>query len=98
MSAIHLVNDVSVSTAPTAEFRVYQGLNQIARLGVHAGSSASVPLVIDENNDGHVSTAEVWTAYAIVNGITTQNVTITDPNATVTLRQDNNEGFSLSLS
>jgi hypothetical protein len=98
MSAIQLVNDVPSSTAPSAEFLIHQGHNRIARLGVHAGGSASVPLVVDEHNDGHVNTAQEWTSYAIVNGITTQTVTITDPNATITLREGNNDGFSLTLS
>jgi hypothetical protein len=98
MSAIQLVNDVPASTAPSAEFLIHQGHNRIARLGVHAGSSASVPLVVDENNDGQVTTAQEWTVYAIVNGITTPNVTIADPNATVMLREGNTEGFFLTVS
>ena len=98
MATIRLVNDVPSSTAPSAEFCVYQGQNQIGRLGVHAGSSASQPIIIDEDNDGYLPTAQEWAIYAIVNGITTQTVTVTDPNATVTLREGNNKDFSLTLS
>ena len=99
MSAIQFVNQVLSSIAPSAEFHLFQGQNQIARIGVHAGGSASVPArVVDEHNDEPVHTAQEWTIYAIVNGITTQSVTTTDPNAIVTLRQDNDEGFSLTVS
>lgn len=97
MSAIRLVNEVPASTAPSAEFRIYQRQNQIARIGVHAGSSASVPLVVDENNGDGVGTAQEWQSYAIVNGITTQTLTITNPNATITLQEDSGV-FSLTLS
>jgi|GEM_PF-4480534 len=98
MSAIRVVNDVPVSAAPVAEFSIYQGQNQIVRLDVHAGGSASVPLVVDENNDGFPNSAQAWTCYAIVHGITTQTVTVVNPDAMITLRQDNNEGFSLTVS
>jgi hypothetical protein len=43
MSAIRLVNDVPSSTASTCEFRLSQGTQQVARIGVHAGAAASVP-------------------------------------------------------
>jgi hypothetical protein len=95
MSAIRLVNAVLSSTAPSAEFRVLQGENQIARLSVHAGGSASVPLVVDDASE--VSAAQMWTVYAIVNGITTESVTVTNPNAVVTLRPGNMDGFSLEV-
>jgi hypothetical protein len=91
MSAIRFVNE----TPASGEFHLDQGHNQIARIGVHAGGSAPPPIIIDENNDSEVTTSQIWTAYAIVNGITTANVTITNPNATVILREGNNEGFSL---
>lgn len=43
MSAITLVNATSPSSDLTAEFRLFQGNNQIARIGVHAGARASIP-------------------------------------------------------
>lgn len=43
MSAIKLVNNVPASVTPATEFRLSQGINQIARIGVHAGAQASVP-------------------------------------------------------
>lgn len=96
MSAIQLVNQVSSSTA---EFHVYEGGTQIARIGVHAGGTASVPVtVVDESNGGSVNTAQEWTVYAIVNGITTASVTTANPNATITLQADNTGGFSLTVS
>ncbi len=96
MSAIQLVNQVPSSTA---EFHVYQGIRRIARIGVHGGGRASVPVtVVDENNDGSVITAQEWTVYAVVNGITTSSVTTANPNATVTLLADNTGGFSLTVS
>ncbi|HEX2832578.1 MAG TPA: hypothetical protein VHW00_06165 [Thermoanaerobaculia bacterium] len=181
MSAIRLVNEVPASAAASAEFRVSQGSNQIARIGVHSGGMASLPTtsswqvqasttmgdfaltsnvlvftgpsagilaqvlsqegyydfqivqspgthpsaivlentwrnpvqfqltqpgtptqivqVVDEHNNTIVITAQEWSVYAIVNGITTPNVTITDPNATVTVRQDDNDaGFTLVVS
>lgn len=181
MSAIRLVNAVSSAADASSEFRVFQGQNQLAHIGVHAGGMASVPtssawqvqgsttlgdfsmlsnpvtiagssanviaqvlaadgfydfqlivtpgsmpsaivaentwrnpvsftftqpgtpvqmtLVVDEHNNATVSTAQQWTIYAIVNGITTQSVMTSDPNATITLAADNNDdGFSLVVS
>jgi hypothetical protein len=43
MSAIKLVNNIPASVTPATEFRLSQGSNQIARIGVHAGAQASVP-------------------------------------------------------
>lgn len=180
MSAITLVNTVPASSANTAEFRLSQGSNQIARVGVHAGGTASIPTtsswqvqatttmgdfsltsnviafsgtsasitaqvlsqegfydfqivqspgqqpsaivlentwrnpvqfqitqpgspiqiinVVDEHNNTTVGTAQQWSIYAIINGITTPNVVITDPNATVTALQDSEGGFTLMVS
>lgn len=111
MSAITLINDVPSSTSPSAEFRVSQGTHQIARIGVHAGGRASIPTIsqpgtpveivpiVDENNNAEVNTAQPWTIYAIVNGITTPTVAVTNPNATVTVTPDNNDdGFTLTVS
>jgi hypothetical protein len=99
MSAIQLVNQVPSSTSPSAEFHVYQGIDRIARIGVHAGGTVSLPVtVVDENNDGSVITAQEWTVYAIVNGITTSSVTTANPNAIITLRADNTGGLSLTVS
>lgn len=99
MSAIQLVNHVPSSTSPYAEFHVYQGIVRIARIGVQAGGTASVPVtVVDENNDATVITAQTWTVYAIANGITTSSVTTANPNATITLQAGNSGGFSLTVS
>jgi hypothetical protein len=167
MPALTFANTVPETAAPLAEFRLLRGGLQIARIGVHAGGKASVPLsstyaaqatttmgdftltsntvtftsdavdlvaqvlddggyddfqivqrpasqlsaillqntwrapveftltqpgtpvliisVVDENNNATVSTAQQWTCYAIVNGITTASVTTEDPNATFTV-------------
>jgi hypothetical protein len=99
MSAITVVNAVPASIAPSAEFRVYQGPHQVARVGVHAGAQASVPTIADEHDEPVVNTAQPWSVYAIVNGITTPTVITSRPNATVTLRADNDDdGFSLTVS
>jgi hypothetical protein len=181
MSALKLVNNVPAANVPTVEFRLFQGSNQIARIGVHAGGQASIPTttnyqvqastsmgdfsltsnpvsfnatsatltaqvltedgfydfrlvqssgthpsalvcentwrnpvqftitqpgtpvqiitVVDEHNNTVVSTAQQWQCYAIANGITTQTVTLTNPNATITLTADNNdENFILTVS
>ena len=44
MGAIRLVNNVPPATAPMVEFRLHQGNNQVARLGIHAGGSAAIPV------------------------------------------------------
>ena len=180
-SAITLINKVPGSTVPMVEFRLAQGTNQIARLGVHAGGKASIPTttnyqvqattqignftltsntlsfnttsatllgqvytedgfydfqlrqlagsqpsalvcentwrspvtfkisqpgspvqivtVVNEHNTASVSTAQQWECYAIANGITTEPIIITDPNATITITSNNNdEAFSLTVS
>jgi len=97
MSVISLVNAVPSSTAPSAEFRVLHGENQIARLSVHTGGSASVPLVVDTSDDSEVSTAQLWTCYAILMGVTSDTVTVTNPNAVITLRPGNSDGFFLEV-
>jgi hypothetical protein len=62
------------------------------------GTPVQVVTVVDEHNNDVVSTAQQWTCYAIVNGITTATVTIYDPNATLTLTSDNNdEGYTLTV-
>ena len=177
MSAIHLLNAAS----SMAEFRLFQGINQIARVGVPAGGHAAIPTttqytaqaftsegefslssnvvtfdstsivllaqmqmengfydfqlaekpgiaayaitlentwsapvqfklnqphslfqivtVVDAHNCSNVSTAKVWSCYAICNGITSAAVTITDPNARVTARGNNDDaGITLSVS
>ncbi|MCY1020184.1 hypothetical protein [Pyxidicoccus sp. MSG2] len=181
MSAIKLVNSVPAANSPSVEFRLSQGTNQVARIGVHAGGQASVPTttnyqvkafttmgdfsltsntlsfnntsatllaqvltedgfydfqlvqspgtqpsalvcentwrnpvqftisqpgspvqivtVVDEHNNTTVSTAQQWQCYAIADGITTATVTITDPNATITVTPDNNdESYTLTVS
>lgn len=89
MSAIKLVNHVAIAVA---EFRLYQGDHQVARVGVHYGGEASIPT----SRDGEVGTVQSWSIYAIVEGITTPAVTLTDPNATVTaVRNVDDQGCSL---
>jgi hypothetical protein len=102
MSAITLVNSITAGVASTAEFRLFQRSHQIARVGVHAGGQATVPTtqtVVDENNNSEVSTAQIWTVYAIINGVTTQTLTVTDPNATITVVAENSgAGFMIVVS
>lgn len=111
MSAITLVNDVPSSISPAAEFRVSQGSDQIARIGVQAGGRASIPTttsatitqpgssgqIVSQNNNT-VVTAQQWMVYAIANGITTSTVAVTNPNATVTVANNSDDGFSLTVS
>jgi uncharacterized repeat protein (TIGR01451 family) len=78
-SAIRLVNQIPVAVSPVAEFRLFANNQPIARIGVHSGGEASVP-----TSGG----APPWSAFAIVNGITTATVTILNPNATVTAYSD----------
>lgn len=62
------------------------------------GSPVQIVSVVDEHNTSSVSTAQQWSCYAIVNGITTTPVIIHDPNARITLTSDNNdEGYTLTL-
>jgi hypothetical protein len=101
MSAITLVNSITAAVASIAEFQLFQGINRIARIGVHAGGRATVPTtsdVVDENNNSEIPTAQMWTVYAIVNGITTQTVTFTDPNAKITAVAGNSDGFAIVVS
>ena len=102
MSAITLVNSITAAVASAAEFRLFQRSHQIARVGVHAGGQATIPTsltVVDENNNSEIPTAQIWTVYAIVNGITTQTLTVTDPNATITaVVGDSGEGFAIVVS
>jgi hypothetical protein len=50
------------------------------------------------DDDIAVGTAQQWTVYAIVNGITTAPLVVNDPNATVTLMADNAGGFLVMVS
>lgn len=99
MSAITLVNE---TTDATAEFHLSHGPGEIVRIGIHPGGRANVPTtprVIDEYNDREVPTAQEWTTWAIVNGITTQRVQIADPNATIAVIADHEgAGFTLTVS
>lgn len=62
------------------------------------GSPVQIVSVVDEHNNSSVSTAQQWSCYAIVNGITTAPVIIHDPNATLTLTPDNNdESYTLTV-
>lgn len=63
------------------------------------GSPVQITTVVDEHDSVSITTAQQWTVYAIVNGITTQPVQITDPRATLTVEQDsNNESFRVTVS
>jgi len=56
MSALYLVNQVPSSIADDAEFRVFAGEGQLARLHVSSGGTASVETVVDENHGNETST------------------------------------------
>ncbi|MEO8672783.1 MAG: hypothetical protein ABI411_15805 [Tahibacter sp.] len=43
MSSITLIYAIAAEVAPKAEFRLSQGMNQIARVGIHAGGQAIIP-------------------------------------------------------
>lgn len=60
------------------------------------GTPFQVVTVVDEHNTAPVTTVQQWECYAIVNGITTATVTITDPNAVVTLLAEE-DGYTLAL-
>jgi hypothetical protein len=91
MSAIKFINNAD----STVDFRLFQGINRVANVDVHAGGSANVPTTTRHN----VSAADLWTCYAICNGITTATVTIDDPDANVTATPNNNNaGISLIVS
>lgn len=60
-------------------------------------SPFEVVTVVDEHNNVSISTAQAWTIYAIVNGITTPGVTTANPDAAVTLVPDNQNGYSLKV-
>ena len=62
-----------------------------------AGTPIQIVTIVDPNNKALIPTEEPLTVQAIVNGITTPMMTITDPNATVTAIADNNvDAFTLS--
>lgn len=53
-------------------------------------------VVVDEHNTVSVSTAQNWTVFAIVNGLTTENAIIGNPNATITVLNTNDtDGYTL---
>jgi hypothetical protein len=63
------------------------------------GTPVQIITVADEHNNSIVSTAQQWECYAIVNGITTERVLTTNPNATFTLTADNNDdSYTLTVS
>ena len=73
MSSIRLVNSISPSQGRTAEFRLSQGDNQIARLGVHAGASALIPT----SNFYSVQATTVMGNFALTSNIVTFNASST---------------------
>jgi hypothetical protein len=87
MSAITLVNNASSAV----DFRLFQGTNRIAHVGVRPGESASVPTTTEPSL--------VWMCYALSNGVTSATATVDDPNATVTAADDNSDaGIMLTVS
>jgi hypothetical protein len=54
--------------------------------------------VVDEHNAGGISTAQTWSIYAIVNGITTGTVQLSDSNAQVALKAGDDRGYALTVS
>jgi hypothetical protein len=180
MTAISLANTVPASVAASVEFRMLEGTDLIARIGVHSGGQASIPTtvfwtvqastsvgetlltsnviafdgtsatilaqllwsdgfydfqlsmmpaanpsaivmqnaarnpvsfvlakpssgaqivkVVDEHESVAVDTAQEWQIYAIVNGITTPDVRVTNPSATVTAVATADGDFSLVVS
>ncbi|MBV9494643.1 MAG: hypothetical protein JOZ54_10390 [Acidobacteria bacterium] len=97
MSAITLVNEVPLSTAPQAEFRVSDGAGEIARIAVPAGGEARVPTHQDRAE--HVTPVQTdlpWSFYGIVQGITTQAVKTSNPNGVIRLKETSDGGFELS--
>jgi hypothetical protein len=86
MSAITLVNNASSAV----DFRLFQGINRIADVGVRAGESANVPTT--------TKPSQIWMCYALCNGTTSAEIAIDDPNATVTATADNDDsGIILTI-
>ena len=57
-----------------------------------------IATAVDEHNNTSISTAQAWTVYAIVNGITTGTVEVTNPDATITLVSTNEKNPQLKVS
>jgi hypothetical protein len=97
MSAITLMNAVDFSNAPMAEFHVLNGKREIAHVGVAALGSATIPTTTAARNSEPVvgMTAEEWSAYAIINGITTPVVKTSNANARLTLTAWDDGGYRI---
>lgn len=61
------------------------------------GAPMQIVTVVDQHNSVQVSTAQQWQAFAIANGITTMPVTITDPDAVITLTANADDSYSLTV-
>lgn len=61
-------------------------------------SPFQIVTTVEANGNVPISTVQQWTAYAIINGITTPNVTITNPDAAIVLVQNTDGGFALEVS
>jgi hypothetical protein len=78
----HLPNHV-------VDFQLFEGRTQIARLGIHPGGSAQLPIT---------TTTKPWTVFATAGGISAPSVTVRNPNATITaVPNGNGKGFTLSV-
>ncbi|MFL6214205.1 MAG: hypothetical protein ACJ74J_09980 [Blastocatellia bacterium] len=86
-----------INSAPSAaEFHI-EGNNAAAtKIQVHGGGEAIYPTSTTGTTE--ISTAQQWTLYAIINGITTSAVETTDPDATIKLVPDNHNGYFLEVS
>lgn len=62
-----------------------------------SGTPLEIVTVVDEHNNEVVSTMQQWEIYAIVNGITTGTAAFSDPNATVTLTDNGDDAYALTV-
>lgn len=59
-------------------------------------SPFQIVTVVDEHNYVNISTAQQWTLYAIVNGITTNSITTDNPDSTITLGSGDQNRYSIT--
>lgn len=65
---------------------------------VHTGTPFEAVTIVDASNSARISTASQWNVLAIVDGIATSKVAVTDPDATITVTRDNYGGYTLTVS
>lgn len=94
---ITLRNNVPESTGVVAEFHVLEGIQWATTIDVAAASETIIPTRVATPQDTHVETAQTWTIYAIVNGVTTETVTTESTNATITLSPASSGGYSIAV-